>query len=55
MPIRDIVIEGSRYVEQVEVFRATGDRDVVEFSEQAASTGPIDAEETRALALVERR
>lgn len=55
MPIRDIVIEGSRFVEQVEVFRATGDKDVVEFSEQVTSTGPIDAEETRALALVERR
>lgn len=55
MPIRDIVIEGSRFVEQVEVFRGTGDRDLVEFSDQVASTGPIDAEETRALALVERR
>ena len=55
MPIRDIVIEGSRFVEQVEVFRATGDKDVVEFSDQVASNGPVDAEEARALALVERR
>ena len=55
MQIRDIVIDGGRFVEQVEVFRATGDKDVVEFSEQATSTGPVDAEETRALSLVERR
>ncbi|MBV9832967.1 MAG: outer membrane lipoprotein carrier protein LolA [Alphaproteobacteria bacterium] len=55
MPIRDIVIDGGRFVEQVEVFRATGDKDVVEFSEQATSSGPVDAEEARALSLVERR
>ena len=55
MPIRDIVIEGSRYVELVEVHRATGDRDRAEFSDQVASSGPLDAEETRALSMVERR
>lgn len=54
MPIRDIVIEGNRFVEHVEVLRTTGDRDRVEFSEQATSGGALDAEETRALALVER-
>jgi hypothetical protein len=53
-PIRDIVIEGGRFVELVEVFRSSGDRDVVEFSEQATSTGALDGEELRALALVER-
>ncbi len=54
MPVRDIVVEGGRFVDLVEVFRATGDRDRVEFSDQMASSGPIDAEETRALAMVER-
>lgn len=54
VPIREIVVEGNRFVELVEVFRATGDRDRVEFSDQVVSSGPIDAEETRALAMVDR-
>ena len=49
MPLRLVVVRGSRYVDSVEVTRVNGDRDRIDFSQQAPSRAPIDAESNELL------
>jgi Outer membrane lipoprotein carrier protein LolA-like len=49
LPLRQVVVRGSRYVDSVEVTRVNGDWDRIEFSQQAPSRAPIDAESSELL------
>ena len=49
MPLRLVVVRGGRYVNSVEVTRVNGDRDRIDFSQQAPSRAPIDAESNELL------
>jgi Outer membrane lipoprotein carrier protein LolA-like len=49
LPLRQVVVRGSRYVDSVEVARVNGDRDRIDFSQQAPSRAPIDAESNELL------
>ena len=49
LPLRHVVVRGSRYVDSVEVMRANGDWDRIEFSQQAPSRAPLDAEASELL------
>jgi hypothetical protein len=52
LPLREVIVQGARYVHSVEVFRPNGDRDRIEFSQQAPSRDPIDAESAALLDMV---
>jgi Outer membrane lipoprotein carrier protein LolA-like len=47
--LRLVAVRGGRYVDSVEVTRANGDRDHIDFSQQAPSRSPIDAESSELL------
>lgn len=49
LPLRQVVASGGRYVNAVEVTRSNGDSDRIEFSQQAPSRAPIDAETSELL------
>jgi hypothetical protein len=49
LPLRQVVVRGGRYVDSVEVMRINGDWDRIEFSQQAPSRAPIDAETSELL------
>ena len=49
VPLRQVVVRGGRYVDSVEVMRINGDWDRIEFSQQAPSRAPIDAETSELL------
>jgi hypothetical protein len=49
LPLRHVVVRGGRYVDSVEVVRLNGDWDRVEFSQQAPSRAPLDAETSELL------
>lgn len=49
LPLRQVVVRGGRYVDSVEVMRINGDWDRIEFSRQAPSRAPIDAETSELL------
>jgi hypothetical protein len=55
MPLRLVVVRGGRYVNSVEVTRVNGDRDRIEFSQQAPSRAPIDAESNELLDMAGRK
>lgn len=54
LPLRNVVVRGSRYVDSVEVTRANGDWDRIEFSQQAPSRAPLDAEASELLDVASR-
>lgn len=49
LPLRHVLVRGGRYVNSVEVMRVNGDWDRIEFSQQAPSRAPIDAETSKLL------
>ena len=49
LPLRHVVVRGSCYVDSVEVVRTNGDWDRIEFSQQAPSRAPLDAETSELL------
>jgi hypothetical protein len=49
LPLRQVVVRGGRNVDSVEVMRINGDWDRIEFSQQAPSRAPIDAETSELL------
>ena len=49
LPLRQVIVRGSRYVDSVEVTRVNGDWDRIEFSQQAPSRAAIDAESSELL------
>jgi hypothetical protein len=49
LPLRNVVVRGGRYVDSVEVTRTNGDWDRIEFSQQAPSRAPLDAETSELL------
>ena len=49
LPLRQVLVRGGRYVDSVEVMRVNGDWDRIEFSQQAPSRAPIDAETSELL------
>ena len=49
LPLRQVLVQGGRYVDSVEVMRVNGDWDRIEFSQQAPSRAPIDAETSELL------
>ena len=49
LPLRHVVVRGARYVDSVEVVRVNGDWDRIEFSQQAPSRAPLDAETSELL------
>ena len=49
LPLRHVQVRGGRYVDSVEVMRINGDWDRIEFSQQAPSRAPIDAETSKLL------
>ena len=52
--LRHVLVLGGRYVNSVEVMRVNGDWDRIEFSQQAPSRVPIDAETSKLLDTVGR-
>ena len=54
LPLRQVVVRGRGYVDLVEVTRANGDWDRIEFSQQAPSRAPIDADSSELLERVGR-
>jgi hypothetical protein len=55
MPLKDVAVQGDRYVNSVAVTRVNGDWDRLEFSQQMASREPIDSEATELLRMVSRK
>lgn len=54
LPIRLVIVQGGRYVNSVEIQRANGDSDRIDFTDQALSRTPLDGETTELLATVNR-
>jgi hypothetical protein len=52
MPLQRVAVQGDRYVNSVEVARVNGDRDTIEFNDQAVSRDPIDSEASELLGMV---
>jgi hypothetical protein len=55
LPISTVTVRGGRYVDAVEVRRANGDWDSIEFSQQTPSRQPVSAETAELFAAVARR
>ena len=49
LPLRHVVVRGGGYVDSVEVMRTNGDWDRIEFSQQAPSRAPLDADASELL------
>lgn len=54
LPISTVTVRGGRYVNAVEVKRTNGDWDRIEFSQQAPTRQPIDAETAQLFDMVKR-
>jgi hypothetical protein len=55
LPISKVTVQGSRYVDAVEVRRTNGDWDRIEFSQQTPSRLVVDGETAELFAMVNRR
>lgn len=54
LPLRQVTVQGGRYVDSVEVARANGDSERIVFSQQAPSRQALDAEASELLEMVNR-
>lgn len=54
MPLQSVVVMGSAYVNSVQIMRANGDSDRIDFTDQTISRTPLDAETTELLETANR-
>ncbi len=55
IPFREILIQGGRFADRVEIVKPDGDRDILTFAEQALSGQPLAAQDQQLLDLAGRR
>jgi len=55
IPFREILIQGGRFADRVEIVKPDGDRDILTFADQTISTQPLAAQDMQLLDMAGRR